>query len=201
VKNIKAEFIKSSSNIKECPEKKLAEFVFLGRSNVGKSSLINMLVNNKKLSKISSKPGKTKLINHFMINDNLFFVDLPGYGWAKASKKDREKWEKMTNEFLLNSKNLVLVFILIDIRISPQKIDINFINYLGRNNIPINIIFTKCDKINTSKINKNINIFNNEILTTWKELPTYFISSSITKNGRDDILNYIIDTNKSLKID
>ena len=200
MKNIKAEFIKSSSNIKECPEKKLPEFVFLGRSNVGKSSLINMLVNNKKLSKISSKPGKTKLINHFMINDNLFFVDLPGYGWAKASKKEKEKWRKMINEFLLNSKNLVLVFILIDIRIKPQKIDIDFINYLGRNSIPINIIFTKSDKINSSNIIKNINIFNNELLSTWKELPIYFISSSITKDGREDILNYIIDTNKSIKI-
>lgn len=201
MKNIKAEFIKSSPNIKECPEDKLGEFIFLGRSNVGKSSLINMLVNNKKLSKISSKPGKTKLINHFMINDNLFFVDLPGYGWAKASKRDREKWGKMINEFLLKSKKIVLVFILIDIRLKPQKIDINFINYLGKNHIPINIIFTKCDKINSLNINKNIDIFNKELLGSWKELPTYFLSSSITKSGRDDILNYIIDINKSLKID
>ena len=200
MKNIEAKFIKSSSNLMECPKEKLPEFVFYGRSNVGKSSLINMLVNNKNLSKISSKPGKTKLINHFIVNKNIYFVDLPGYGWAKTSKKDRKKWDNTTKDFLLKSKKLALVFILIDSRLKPQKIDIDFINFLGKNNIPINLIYTKCDKINTSNINKNIDNFNKELLKTWKEIPTFFITSSIKKTGRETILNYIINTYKSLII-
>ena len=179
MKNIEAKFVKSSSNLKECPKEKLPEFVFLGRSNVGKSSLINMLVNNKNLSKISSKPGKTKLINHFIVNKYIYFVDLPGYGWAKTSKKNRKKWDNMIKDFLLKSKKLALVFILIDSRLKPQKIDIDCINFLGKNNIPVNLIYTKCDKINSSHINKNIDNFNKELLKTWKEIPTFFITSSI----------------------
>ena len=200
MKNIEAKFVKSSSNLKECPKEKLPEFVFLGRSNVGKSSLINMLVNNKNLSKISSKPGKTKLINHFIVNKNIYFVDLPGYGWAKTSKKDKKKWDNMIKDFLLKSKKLALVFILIDSRLKPQKIDIDCINFLGKNNIPVNLIYTKCDKINSSNINKNIDNFNKELLKTWKEIPTFFITSSIKKTGRETILNYIINTYKSLII-
>ena len=200
MKNIEAKFIKSSSDLKECPKKKLPEFIFYGRSNVGKSSLINMLVNNKKLSKISSKPGKTKLINHFIVNKKIYFVDLPGYGWAKTSKKDRKKWDNMTKDFLLKSNKLALVFILIDSRLKPQKIDIDLINFLGKNNIPVNLIYTKCDKINTSNIDKNIDNFNKELLKTWKEIPTFFITSSIKKTGRETIINYIMNTYKSLII-
>ena len=186
-----AKFIKSSSNISECPQKDYPEFIFLGRSNVGKSSLINMLLGRKKLSKISSKPGKTQLINHFLINENLYFVDLPGYGWAKTSKSNRQNWDIMTKNFLLKSDKLSLIFILIDIRIDPQKIDINYINYIGKNKLPLNIIFTKSDKINKSSIKENVDSFLNELSNYWSPLPNYFISSSKTGVGREEILNYI----------
>jgi len=186
-----AKFIKSSSNISECPQKDYPEFIFLGRSNVGKSSLINMLLGRKKLSKISSKPGKTQLINHFLINEDLYFVDLPGYGWAKTSKSNRQNWDIMTKNFLLKSDKLSLIFILIDIRINPQKIDINYINYIGKNKLPLNIIFTKSDKINKSSIKENVDSFLNELSNYWSPLPNYFISSSKTGVGREEILNYI----------
>lgn len=186
-----AKFIKSSSNISECPQKDYPEFIFLGRSNVGKSSLINMLLGRKKLSKISSKPGKTQLINHFLINEDLYFVDLPGYGWAKTSKSNRQNWDIMTKNFLLKSNKLSLIFILIDIRIAPQKIDINYINYIGKNKLPLNIIFTKSDKINKSSIKESVESFLNELSNYWSPLPNYFISSSKTGVGRDEILNYI----------
>ena len=186
-----AKFIKSSSNISECPQKDYPEFIFLGRSNVGKSSLINMLLGRKKLSKISSKPGKTQLINHFLINEDLYFVDLPGYGWAKTSKSNRQNWDIMTKNFLLKSDKLSLIFILIDIRIAPQKIDINYINYIGKNKLPLNIIFTKSDKINKSSIKASVESFLNELSNYWSPLPNYFISSSKTGVGREEILNYI----------
>jgi len=186
-----AKFIKSSSNISECPQKDYPEFIFLGRSNVGKSSLINMLLGRKKLSKISSKPGKTQLINHFLINEDLYFVDLPGYGWAKTSKSNRQNWDIMTKNFLLKSDKLSLIFILIDIRIDPQKIDINYINYIGKNKLPLNIIFTKSDKINKSSIKGSVESFLNELSNYWSPLPNYFISSSKTGVGREEILNYI----------
>ena len=186
-----AKFIKSSSNISECPQKDYPEFIFLGRSNVGKSSLINMLLGRKKLSKISSKPGKTQLINHFLINEDLYFVDLPGYGWAKTSKSNRQNWDIMTKNFLLKSDKLSLIFILIDIRIDPQKIDINYINYIGKNKLPLNIIFTKSDKISKSSIKESVNSFLNELSNYWSPLPNYFISSSKTGVGREEILNYI----------
>ena len=188
-----AKFIKSSSNISECPQKDYPEFIFLGRSNVGKSSLINMLLGRKKLSKISSKPGKTQLINHFLINENLYFVDLPGYGWAKTSKSNRQNWDIMTKNFLLKSDKLSLIFILIDIRIDPQKIDINYINYIGKNKLPLNIIFTKSDKISKSSIKESVDSFFNELSNYWSPLPNYFISSSKTGVGREEILNYIHD--------
>jgi len=188
-----AKFIKSSSNISECPQKDYPEFIFLGRSNVGKSSLINMLLGRKKLSKISSKPGKTQLINHFLINEDLYFVDLPGYGWAKTSKSNRQNWDIMTKNFLLKSDKLSLIFILIDIRIDPQKIDINYINYIGKNKLPLNIIFTKSDKISKSSIKESVDSFLNELSNYWSPLPNYFISSSKTGVGREEILNYIHD--------
>jgi GTP-binding protein len=190
----KTEFIKSSTSIKECPIKGLPEFVFYGRSNVGKSSLINMITNNQKLSKISSKPGKTQLINHFLINGNFYLVDLPGYGWAKTSKENREKWDVMCKNFLIQSKKLALLFLLIDVRLKPQKIDIENVNYLGKNGIPINLIFTKCDKVGKEELKKNINLFNSELLNSWKNSPDYFISSSVKKIGIDSILGQINKT-------
>ena len=176
----------------------LEQYIFLGRSNVGKSSLINMLVNRKKLSKISSKPGKTQLINHFLINNSLFFVDLPGYGWAKVSKQDREKWEKMTKDFLLNSHKISLIFILIDIRLSPQKIDIEYINFIGKNELPLNLIFTKSDKLSKSLLKKNISLFINEIKKYWINTPSYFISSSMNGTGRKEIIKHIFEINDKI---
>jgi len=193
-----AKFIKSSTTLSECPEKKLPEYVFLGRSNVGKSSLINMLVNQNKLSKISSKPGKTQLINHFIINKSLYFVDLPGYGWAKTSKSNRDKWDKMTKSFLINSEKISLIFILIDIRLKPQKIDIEYINYIGKKKLPLNLIFTKSDKETKSNINLNIYNFLNELSKYWSSTPNYFISSSLKNIGREKILNHIFSINQTI---
>jgi len=193
-----ATFVKSSSKLEECPKTGLPEYVFLGRSNVGKSSLINMLVERNKLSKTSSKPGKTQLINHFIVNQKLFFVDLPGYGWAKTSKKNRESWDNMTKDYLLNSDKIVLIFILIDIRLKPQEIDINYINYLGKNKLPVNLIFTKADKIKKSDIDKRIDEFTASLSQYWSSIPNYFISSSLKKIGRKEIIKYIFEINENL---
>ncbi len=193
-----ATFVKSSSKLEECPKTGLPEYVFLGRSNVGKSSLINMLVERNKLSKTSSKPGKTQLINHFIVNQKLFFVDLPGYGWAKTSKKNRESWDNMTKDYLLNSDKIAVIFILIDIRLKPQEIDINYINYLGKNKLPVNLIFTKADKIKKSKIDKRIDEFTTSLSQYWSSIPNYFISSSLKKIGRKEIIKYIFEINENL---
>ena len=193
-----ATFVKSSSKLEECPKTGLPEYVFLGRSNVGKSSLINMLVERNKLSKTSSKPGKTQLINHFIVNQKLFFVDLPGYGWAKTSKKNRESWVNMTKDYLLNSDKIALIFILIDIRLKPQEIDINYINYLGKNKLPVNLIFTKADKIKKSEIDKRIDEFTASLSQYWSSIPNYFISSSLKKIGRKEIIKYIFEINENL---
>lgn len=198
MKITEAKFVKSSPRLEECPNTNLPEYVFLGRSNVGKSSLINMLVERNKLSKTSSIPGKTQLINHFIINKKLFFVDLPGYGWAKTSKSNRESWDNMTKKYLLNSDKLVLIFILIDIRIKPQEIDIKYLNFIGKNNLPVNIIFTKADKIKKSQINKRINEFTSSLSKYWSSIPNYFISSSLNKTGRNEILKYIFEINENL---
>ena len=193
-----ATFVKSSSKLEECPKTGLPEYVFLGRSNVGKSSLINMLVERNKLSKTSSKPGKTQLINHFIVNQKLFFVDLPGYGWAKTSKKNRESWDNMTKDYLLNSDKIALIFILIDIRLKPQEIDINYINYLGKNKLPVNLIFTKADKIKKNEIDKRIDEFTTSLSQYWSSIPNYFISSSLKKIGRKEIIKYIFEINENL---
>ena len=198
MKITEAKFVKSSPRLEECPNTNLPEYVFLGRSNVDKSSLINMLVERNKLSKTSSIPGKTQLINHFIINKKLFFVDLPGYGWAKTSKSNRESWDNMTKKYLLNSDKLVLIFILIDIRIKPQEIDIKYLNFIGKNNLPVNIIFTKADKIKKSQIDKRINEFTSSLSKYWSSIPNYFISSSLNKTGRNEILKYIFEINENL---
>tara|TARA_B100001996_G_C18526985_1_gene541462 strand:- start:377 stop:856 length:480 start_codon:yes stop_codon:yes gene_type:complete len=157
-----------------------------------------MLVNQNKLSKISSKPGKTQLINHFIINKSLYFVDLPGYGWAKTSKSNRDKWDKMTKSFLINSEKISLIFILIDIRLKPQKIDIEYINYIGKKKLPLNLIFTKSDKETKSNINLNIYNFLNELSKYWSSTPNYFISSSLKNIGREEILNHIFSINQTI---
>lgn len=186
-----AEFVISNSNYTMCPEPNKAEFAFIGRSNVGKSSLINMLVSKKDLSKTSSKPGKTQLINHFEINNEWFLVDLPGYGYAVTSKSNRASWGKMITNYLTKRKNLISVFVLIDSRIPPQKIDLDFINFLGENAIPFSMVFTKTDKQGVNVTNKNVEQFTKSLQKDWVELPKYFLSSSISKIGRDEILNEI----------
>lgn len=188
-----ANFISSFVEIKDLPRSSIPEFAFIGRSNVGKSSLINMLCNNNKLAKTSSTPGKTQTINHFLINENWYLVDLPGYGYAKVSKKKRSLWQGFIVRYITKRENLCNVFVLIDSRLDPQRIDIEFINWLGENAIPFSIIFTKADKISSKEVKQNIYKFENELHRYWQELPPVFISSAKTKTGRDEILNYIED--------
>ncbi len=194
-----AKFVISNSDVKKCPQEKLPEYAFIGRSNVGKSSLINMLTNNSNLAKTSNKPGKTQLINHFIINDDWFLVDLPGYGYAKVSKKERSKFQKIITDYFDKRLHLVNTFVLIDIRHEPQKIDLEFMQYLGENAIPFSIIFTKADKVGKTKIPSYIKKYKKGMLQYWEEMPKYFISSSTDKTGKKEILNYIEEINQSLK--
>ena len=195
----KSVFTVSSSRLSMCPNDNKAEYAFIGRSNVGKSSLINMLCNHKNLAKTSSMPGKTLLINHFLINDEWFLVDLPGYGYAKRSKNERQKLEQMISSYILQREQLVNVFVLIDIRLEPQLIDLEFINWLGLSAIPFAIVFTKADKLSASKVNANAKKYMEKLSETWEELPIYFITSAEKKTGRDEVLNYIEQINKSLE--
>ena len=190
-----AEFLQSVTDWRKCPSANLPEYAFIGRSNVGKSSLINMLVNNKKLAKTSSKPGKTQTINHFLINKNWYLVDLPGYGYASISKAMREKWQKMISDYLIKRENLQVIFVLIDSRLEPQKIDLEFISNLGAAGIPFALIFTKTDKISTSKVQSNVQKFYNKLAEEWEEMPYRMLSSSETGKGKEDILNYIEQIN------
>ncbi len=194
-----ATFIQSNSDYRKCPVPEKPEYAFIGRSNVGKSSLINMLCAKKGLAKTSSTPGKTLLINHFLVNDTWYLVDLPGYGFAKVSKTEREKLENMIRGYLQNRKNLLSVFVLIDCRIPPQQKDIDFINGLGKNNIAFSIVFTKADKLTKTKLMASVQTFKQKLLQTWNELPPTFITSAETKTGRDELLNYIDETNKVFK--
>ncbi|MEO0552299.1 MAG: ribosome biogenesis GTP-binding protein YihA/YsxC [Bacteroidota bacterium] len=188
---IKSEFVTSSANISQCPKEELPEFAFIGRSNVGKSSLINMLTDRKALAKVSSKPGKTQLINHFIINESWYLVDLPGYGWAKVAKTEKAKWGVMIHDYLLERQNLVNLFVLVDSRLEPQKIDIEFINWLGEKQIPFAIVFTKTDKQSKNKTESNIAKYRRFLKNYWEELPPIFTTSSFKKEGRDEVLNFI----------
>jgi GTP-binding protein len=194
-----AEFVISNTDVSKCPKDKLPEYAFIGRSNVGKSSLINMLTNHKSLAKTSGKPGKTQLINHFLINKNWFLVDLPGYGYASVSKDQRKTFQKFIKDYFNQRMQLACTFVLIDSRHEPQKIDLEFMEFLGTNEIPFCIVFTKTDKLNKSTLPKNIEHYKKELLETWEELPPYFISSSTTKAGQDEILDFIHKVNESLK--
>jgi len=191
VKIKSAKFLLSNSDYKKCPVSKTPEFAFIGRSNVGKSSLINALVERKALAKISGKPGKTQLINHFEINGEWFLVDLPGYGWAKVSKSSRSEFQKIITAYLLNRENLISTFVLVDIRLEPQAIDLAFINWMGEKGLPFIIVFTKCDKLNKQKIQISIARFKKTLLEKWEELPTMIPSSASTGLGRDNLLDYI----------
>ncbi len=188
---LKAEFVKSAAKVEDCPQNRIPEFAFIGRSNVGKSSLINMLTGNKKLAKTSSTPGKTQLINHFIIQDRWFLVDLPGYGFAKVPLREKAKWEKMTWDYLEQRNNLLYVFVLIDSRIPPQKIDIEFVNKLGEKEIPFKLIFTKWDKVKPNTGQTNINNFKMTLAETWQILPEHFITSSERNVGRVEVLQLI----------
>lgn len=193
-----ATFVVSNTDYRKCPDAKLPEYAFIGRSNVGKSSLINMLTRHKDLAKTSGRPGKTQLINHFLINKEWFLVDLPGYGYAKISKNSREKWQKMITNYMLHREQLTSVFVLVDSRISPQKIDLEFINFLGENGIPVSIIFTKTDKENQRVTNANVNEFKKALSEVWEDLPDMFLTSSVKGTGRDHVLDYIDQINKSI---
>lgn len=195
-----AEFRISCSDWRKCPKPVKPEYAFVGRSNVGKSSLINTLVERKGLAKTSQTPGKTQLINHFEINGEWFLVDLPGYGFAKVPKTIRDKWDKLMKEYLSNRENLMCVFVLVDSRLAPQQNDLDFINLLGANGVPIAIIFTKADKQKPAKTQANVDAFKATIMEQWEEMPTYFITSSIDKTGREEILDFIEETNTLFKV-
>lgn len=187
----KSEFVISAPKISKCPVDDKLEFAFIGRSNVGKSSLINMLCNHKNLAKTSATPGKTLLINHFMINDEWYIVDLPGYGFAKRSKKVQDEIQSMISNYILHREQLVNVFLLIDIRHDPQKIDREFMDWLGENGIPFSIVFTKADKLGPVRAAQNAKKYMNTLLDVWEELPPYFITSSESRKGREEVLSYI----------
>jgi len=194
-----AVFVKSSPDYRQCPEENLPEFAFIGRSNVGKSSLINMLAGKKNLAKTSGTPGKTQLINHFMVNESWYLVDLPGYGFAKASKKNRVVWQKMINDYLLNRENLVSTFILIDSRHEPQKIDLELIRWFGENELEFVLVFTKVDKLSKAKKQHNIKHYQEALLEEWEELPLSVITSSSNKTGREDLLLLLGEMYNSVK--
>ncbi len=194
-----AEFIISNTDVSKCPKEQLPEYAFIGRSNVGKSSLINMLVNNKNLAKTSGKPGKTQLINHFKINDSWFLVDLPGYGYAQVSKSKRQVFQKFIRDYFKKRQQLVCTFVLIDSRHSPQKIDLEFMRFLGENDMPFCIIFTKSDKVKASQLNKNINVYNKTMTqTVWENMPQYFVTSATVKAGKEELLDYIDSLNQEV---
>jgi GTP-binding protein len=193
-----AEFVMSNSEVAKCPKDLLPEYAFIGRSNVGKSSLINMLTGRINLAKTSGKPGKTQLINHFIINKNWFLVDLPGYGYAKVSKTTKKKFQKFITDYLENRQQLVSAFVLVDIRHEPQKIDLEFMEYLGINQIPFCIVFTKADKLKPKAIENHVEDYSQELLKTWEELPKYFVTSSTKSLGKDEILRFIEETNQEI---
>lgn len=181
-----------------CPQDNKPEYAFIGRSNVGKSSLINMICRNKKLAKTSSTPGKTLLINHFIINQEWYLVDLPGYGFAKRSKSEIQKIDQMIRGYILEREQLVNVFVLIDVRLEPQAIDLEFMNWLGLSGIPFSIVFTKADKLSVPKVRANVEAYKQKMLETWEEMPPHFITSAEKRDGRDELLDYIDKINKEL---
>ena len=194
----KAEFSLSAPMVSMCPADNKPEYAFIGRSNVGKSSLINMLTNNKRLAKTSSTPGKTLLINHFIINNEWYLVDLPGYGYAKRSKKEVDRLDQMIRGYILQREQLVNVFVLVDIRIEAQKIDLEFIEWLGLSSVPFAIVFTKADKLSAGKVAANVEAYKKRLLETWEELPPIFVTSAEKRQGRAEVLGYIEQINKEI---
>lgn len=193
-----AEFVKSSGKWQECPEANMPEYAFIGRSNVGKSSLINAMMNHKDLAKTSGTPGKTQLINHFLVNENWYLTDLPGYGYARVSKVMRRDFEKINTNYILNRKNLVNLFVLVDSRHKPQQIDLEFIEWCGESGVPFAIVFTKSDKLKPNTLKENVELYKAELLKTWEELPEIYVTSAEKKMGGDEILKFITETNKMM---
>ena len=193
-----AEFVMSNSDVAKCPKNKFPEYAFIGRSNVGKSSLINMLMQRKSLAKTSGRPGKTQLINHFIINKNWYLVDLPGYGYARVSKTSKKKFQKFITNYFEKRQQLVLGFVLIDCRHEPQPIDLEFMQWMGESQIPFSIIFTKADKLKPNVLSKNIENYKQKMLETWEEMPIYFVTSSSQGTGREEVLAYIESINQEL---
>ncbi|MCQ2235555.1 MAG: ribosome biogenesis GTP-binding protein YihA/YsxC [Bacteroidales bacterium] len=194
----KSEFVKSSAEVNQCPVDSRWDFAFIGRSNVGKSSLINMLCNRVALAKVSATPGKTQLINHFLINDRFYIVDLPGYGYAKVSKSVKDDFQKIIRNYVLERQNMALLFVLVDSRHEPQKIDLEFMRFLGENGVPFAIVFTKADKLSEKQLSDRLEVYKSRMLEEWEEMPDYFISSSAHSVGRNEILDYIDDVCKNL---
>ena len=194
----KAVFVVSNSDVKKCPAEQRHEYAFIGRSNVGKSSLINMLTGVSNLAKTSATPGKTLLINHFLINDEWFLVDMPGYGYAQRSRERREEIYRIIQQYIAEREQLTSLFVLVDIRIKPQKIDLEFINWLGENGVPFSIIFTKADKISKTAAARAMEDYRKELLKTWEEVPQFFCTSSAKGTGKEEILDYIENINKNL---
>ena len=193
-----AEFIISNTDVRKCPNDGKPEYAFIGRSNVGKSSLINTLTQKNGLAKTSSTPGKTLCINHFLVNDEWYIVDLPGYGYAKCSKDGRERIKKVIESYIRKRESMTLLFVLIDSRHEPQKVDTDFMAWLGENGVPFSIIFTKADKLGKTKIESNINSYRRKLMEQWEELPPMFVTSSEDKRGREELLEYIFEINNSL---
>lgn len=194
-----ARFIISNTDISKCPVDGKPEYAFIGRSNVGKSSLINMLTERKDLAKTSARPGKTQLINHFLINDEWYLVDLPGYGYAKTSKANRQKWEKFISEYLTRRETLINIFVLLDARLEPQKIDLEFMTWCAEEGLPFSMVFTKIDKLSSSGLQKSLAVYKKEMLKYWAEMPPLFTTSSESKFGREKLLNYIDQINEQLR--
>lgn len=193
-----AEFVVSNTDVKKCPEGNKPEYAFIGRSNVGKSSLINMITGKKGLAMTSSKPGKTQLINHFIINDSWYLVDLPGYGYAQRGKEGRENIRRIIEDYILEREQLTNLFVLLDCRLEAQKIDLEFMEWLGENGIPFSIVFTKIDKLGGGKLRENLNAYTKKLIESWEELPPILLTSSEKKEGKEELLNYIDEITKSL---
>jgi len=194
-----AEFVVSNQDVTKCPKNSIPEYAFIGRSNVGKSSLINMLTDRKSLAKTSGRPGKTQLINHFIINKNWYLVDLPGYGYARVSKSSKKIFQKFITAYFEKREQLVSAFVLVDIRHEPQPIDLNFMQWLGENEIPFSIVFTKADKLKPKAIDNHVEAYKSKLLETWEEVPNYFVTSSSKSIGKDELLNYIENINMEMK--
>ncbi|MCI5706348.1 MAG: ribosome biogenesis GTP-binding protein YihA/YsxC [Odoribacter sp.] len=198
---VKAEFVMSNSTVAKCPAPNRHEYAFIGRSNVGKSSLINMLTNNKKLAKTAARPGKTQLINHFLINDSWYMVDLPGYGYARTSEGLRRQFEKMICDYILKRENLICLFVLVDSRHEPQKIDLEFMEWLGENGVPFVMVFTKADKLTTTQRLNCIDNYHRAMLDTWESTPLAFMTSAEKRLGREELLDYIDELNHTVKLE